>query len=439
MNAKEGSFGKPFLSKRFVGIAIVLCLLFLVAIPGIAAEQATQKVSASEVTTASEDDFVLDIYGNANEDDTIDMRDLTYVKLIFFGKKLETELADAKYDGKINPLDFVQIKLIIVGKEKELTLIDSADRIVTVKKPVERVVSMSLYCYEAIRMFGELDKIVGIEKNVNQYPTYFPEGSKFPCIGGYPPDAEAILSLEPDLVVGATSWTKHLYDKLSDSVPVVGLNFMSRTHFVEETVKFGYIMNKRDKADNYLKTFCDKYLDTIKARTGRLSEDEKPKVYVESSFGDYKAYGGGSGAQTYIEIAGGRNIFSDSPSYSEVDPEAVMARNPDIIIKHLRKGAGYETDDPSVIVDIWQEIMNRPELANVTAVKNGNVYIIHEGLSYGFDHPIAIAYMAKWFHPDLFTDLDPQAMHQEFIDNFCPGLDFNVYEHGIFVYPPLEE
>ncbi|RLI05030.1 hypothetical protein DRO22_03350, partial [Candidatus Bathyarchaeota archaeon] len=95
-----------------VEIAVVLCSMLLVAIPGIAAEQNTQKVYA----TALEDDYVLGIYGNANEDDTIDMRDLTYVKLIFFGKKPETELADAKYDGKINPLDFVQIKLIIVGK-----------------------------------------------------------------------------------------------------------------------------------------------------------------------------------------------------------------------------------------------------------------------------------------------------------------------------------
>ena len=84
-------------------IVVVLCSLFLVAtLPATAIEQSqtTQKVSASEVTTASKDDFVLGVYGNANEDDTIDVRDLTYVKLIFFGKKPVTELADAKYDGK---------------------------------------------------------------------------------------------------------------------------------------------------------------------------------------------------------------------------------------------------------------------------------------------------------------------------------------------------
>jgi len=61
-------------------IAVVLCSMFLVAIPVIAAgqNQERQNANASTITTASEDEFVLGVYGNANEDDTIDMRDLTY-------------------------------------------------------------------------------------------------------------------------------------------------------------------------------------------------------------------------------------------------------------------------------------------------------------------------------------------------------------------------
>jgi len=79
--------------------------------------------------------------------------------------------------------------------------------------------------------------------------------------------------------------------------------------------------------------------------------------------------------------------------------------------------------------------MSRPELQNVTAVKNGQVHVIDAGMTYGLDYPVAIVYMAKWFHPELFSDLDPQAIHQEFVDRFCPGLDFDVIKHGAFVYP----
>ncbi|MCK4736432.1 MAG: hypothetical protein KAT65_28520, partial [Methanophagales archaeon] len=58
-----------------VEIAIVLCSMFLVALPAIAADQATQKASANAITvTAASENLALpgqQVYGDANEDDTI--------------------------------------------------------------------------------------------------------------------------------------------------------------------------------------------------------------------------------------------------------------------------------------------------------------------------------------------------------------------------------
>ena len=47
-------------------------------------------------------DFTLGVFGNANEDGTINMRDVTYTELIILEYRDQTELADGKYDGKIN-------------------------------------------------------------------------------------------------------------------------------------------------------------------------------------------------------------------------------------------------------------------------------------------------------------------------------------------------
>ena len=460
MKRRASSFGKAFLKpfcfakafmentswkKRFamVEIAIVLCSVFLVAtLPAIAAEQTTQKVSASEVTTASGDDFVLGIYGNANEDDTIDMRDLTYVKLIFFGKKPETELADAKYDGKINPLDFIQIKLIIVGKEKEITLIDSADRIVTVKKPVERAVlasGNSAYFAEAIQIFRAENKIVGVSDFIKMDDVYYPKLSKLPSVGGYPADYEAIFSLNPDLVT-VPYHVAEKAEKLHPGITVVALNFWIPDDYREELMELGYIFGKEEAAKHYIDDFHDKYVGLIKEQTERLSEEEKPKVYLETGYGDYKIYGAKSCVQQFIDITGGKNIFADIPEYSvKIDPEAVVERNPDIIISYIHmdpaRGRGYLSDDISKIKAVWEEIMYRPELANVNAVKNKRVYILNSGLQYGAEYPIALAYWAKWFHPAPFEDLDPQAIHQEYIDEFI-SIDFNVDKHGVFVYHP---
>jgi len=388
-------------------------------------------------TTVIAADYTLGIFGNANMDDIVDDNDIEYLKGIIEGINEPTKLADANYDGNINEDDISQIELIITGDEEELTIVDSYNMTTTIKKPVHHIVSMSIYCNEALRIFGDMDKVIAVT-DPEKMPVYFPQMINLPSMGGYPPDKETIFSLQPDLVLGATSWTKLLYNELPGDIPVVGLEFMSHTpyEFAEETVKLGYIMNRRDEAYDYLDNFHDKYLETIKSQTGEHSDDDKPKVYVESSFGAYKAYGGnGSGAQTYIEITGGENIFEDFPLYFEADPEAVMVKNPDVIIKHQRYDSGYSVDNLETMEAAREEIMNRPELADVSAVKNGRVYVLYENLSYGFNYPIAIAYMAKWTHPELFEELDPQAMHQEYVDGYCPGLDFDIYTQGAFVCP----
>ena len=235
-----------------VEIAVVLCSVFLVAMPVIAAD-GTQEVSASTITTASEDDFVLGVYGNANEDDTIDMRDLTYVKLIFFGKKTETELADAKYDGKINPLDFIQIKLIIVGKEKEITVIDSYERTKTVKKPIERIIVLSLHRAAPVRLIGAENKVVGVCLNIAREELLFPMMSKQPTVGKWwEPDPEAILALKPDIVIATGSAIFELEEKIEPYTTVVCLHFFKPENIMEDLTKLGYILDREDKAEEFI-------------------------------------------------------------------------------------------------------------------------------------------------------------------------------------------
>jgi iron complex transport system substrate-binding protein len=432
-----------------VEIAVVLCSLFLVALPVIAAEQnqEMQKASASEVTTASEDDYVLGIYGNANEDDTIDMRDLTYVKLIFFGKKPETELADAKYDGKINPLDFIQIKLIIVRKEKELTIVDSADRIVTVKKPIERIVVLVSSNGEAIQILKATDRVVGIGKHGSlQLSRCFPKLSKLQLVGGTfgSPDYESILNLNPDVVM-AYAWRgnyKKYTENLPDSIAVLAFDFFTDDIIREEFEKMGYILGKSGEAKEFI-DFYEGCVDMVKEQTKGLSEDEKPRVYF--GFGLYDFYLTFSDKDRcyppLFDMAGGINIAADLEGlYPNVDPEWVIEQNLVIIIAGAGWGSkiqgGFHTDDPSGMKSVRDYITTLPELVHVNAVKNGKVYAIHFDAIAGAGTFIGGIYYAKLFHPELFEDLDPRAIHQEYLD--FRGIDFNVYEHGVFVYPPLE-
>ena len=429
-------------------VGLALCTMLLVS-PALASDTGT-----------------LEIYGNANEDDTIDMRDLTYVKLIFFGKKPETELADAKYDGKINPLDFIQIKLIIVGKEKELTLVDGNGEAVTVSKPVKRIIVEYVDNAELIRILNKEEKVVGVDFIIAKTEIQFPELSKLPCVGAmHDPDYEAVLSLNPDLLLTFSPITSEKKEKLQGvDVVFLGLYYPDLSNpegsrFTDGVRKLGYILDAKEEAEEYI-NWRTSLIDNIKSQTEALSEDEKPRVFIcaypypHIGTGTYRTYAKVDTLTQMGLMAGGKNIADDLPEFVQpaykitVDPEWVIKQNPEFIILHVVRYTysgmtldpphGYDADDPTGVKEGLKDFMSRPELANVAAVKNGNVYILsgnfRNDATGGF---MGAAYMTKLFHPELFKDLDPEALHQEYLTEF-QKLDYDLNEHGVFLYPPIE-
>ena len=400
-----------------IEIAIVLCSLFLVAIPAVAAEQnqAMQKVSASTITTSSEDDYVLDIYGNANEDDTIDMGDVVYTKLAIFGKKPKTELCDAKYDGRINVLDVIQTKLIILGKEKELTVVDSTNRIVTIHKPVERIVSVFPPATRMVLSLGAADKLVGLGNHryvVNHYQRvglHAPkwekvvgELRKVPEVGLYS-DVELVLSLKPDLVI---TWEhRPEYKVLQDAgIPVVGVYMGGAcrvTRGFEQLMLLGYLLDKEERAEEIIAYF-DEIVSDVTKITETIPEEKKPRVYpchfsLTRAFVRYST----------VELAGGSLVSKGcapptfAGSVTDIEKEQILTWNPDIIL--------IPTGVATLKLKV-EDVLSDHVLQEVTAVKEGRVYytVAASGISYS-DVPLQITELltqAKLFHPDKFEELD---------------------------------
>ena len=440
-----------------VEIVIVLCSVFLVAFPTIAADknvqQEMQKVITPEVTTASEDDYVLGIYGNANEDDTIDMRDFTFTARIICLLEDETTLADADHNFVVNVGDMTQIGLIILGRESKLTFVDSVDRIVTVNKPVERVVIA--YWIDAALTLQSLkaeDTVVGVTQVIVDKPILFPELSELPCIG-YGPihdylDYETILGLEPDVVLtGGAAVGMTSYDEIQDTIQslnpdIVVLRFdhCYPSSYTDEVRKCGYIFDREEEAEELI-DFIEGHLSTIEERVSDIPSDERTKVYIEF-FMDYYTGGEGTVFNEYIEIAGGKNIFSDISGYIyAAEPEAVIDRNPEVIIHNVGgEYAGkvnYETDDVTALRDKRDDILNRSGFDNVPAVDSGRVYTTGSDVILTAIYPVGVSYYAKWFYPEEFGELNPNAIHQEYLTEFL-RIDFDLDEHGVFVYHPNE-
>jgi iron complex transport system substrate-binding protein len=185
----------------------------------------------------------------------------------------------------------------------------------------------------------------------------------------------------------------------------LGLRFVEG--YPENVRKLGYILDNEEEAEEFANWY-DGWINKIKSRTEELFEDEKPRVFFWSFYspgGDYQTVDKTSRIHQICEIAGGEDVAEDLPftsTWPKVDAEWVIEQNPDVIVALAPCKLslyGYNVDDPSEMKVMWEEIMNRPELANVNAVKNGNVYMVSLRLwckPSGGGCLVGIPYLAKW-------------------------------------------
>ena len=410
--------------KMLVLIGVAVCILFLTS-PALASAGYSK------------------IYGNANEDDVLDMRDVTYLKLVIFGKKPATTFADANYDGKISMLDLGQTKLIILGKEKELTLVDQADRIVTVPRPIERIIAGLPDPARLVIAFGEGDKLVGLAtygkfclcyKGPEVAPICAAEvcgGRLFglPDVGEYGlTNLELTVALKPDVIFSA-GFSGEVDDDVQEKTGIPTASIKSGGHEFEEMYEtaelMGTILKREDEAQELI-SLVEEKIDKVRDVTSDIPDDEKPTVYFAARGADPATYGGSITRTTNfyepLNIAGGINVAKDCGAalkLGEVDvsKEQIILWNPDIIIVSPH-GLGKSFDDVGVI-------LSDPDLQTVDAVKNHRVYFSVYPFCCGTPQDRNLAnmmYLAKLFHPEEFADLNVEEEGNEIYEGFL-GVD----------------
>lgn len=325
---------------------------------------------------------------------------------------------------------------------------DSADRTVTIYRPLRRIVVFTGEAIETLRTLDASDGIVGVNTYTANNILQKDKFGDLPSVGSvWSPDYEALLSLNPDAVILYYSCSKTSCDAIEDNIngldpdlPVIRFDCYKPDSYMEEVEKLGYLLDRSDKADKFV-SFYNNFMNSISSKVGGIAEGDKQRVYFEN-YADYKTANINSGWHQKLVAAGGKNVFDNlsdigSLASTEIDHEAVLVRNPDVIIRVPSYDAGgYDTSDVTELSDVRNTIMNRGELANVTAVKNESVYILANTFG-GVRHFVGVGYMAKWLYPDLFTDLtdlDPEAAHRRYLTEF-QGLSVSLVDKGVFVYP----
>lgn len=374
------------------------------------------------VPASASGEHTLGIFGNANEDDTIDLKDVEYTASVVLGLDDQTQLADAKYDGEVDILDVTQIELIMLGQEKELTVIDQADRIVTVSRPIERVVTTFPSVTRTIFVVDGPDRLVGVSNVLTKYSDKmlclqaYPEFKELPTVGMHTePNAESILALKPDVVFSWSSVADVLQEKTG--IPVITLTTPS--YFDEgswDSYKLaGSILGKEEEVEELI-SYANEKIAEITEVTSEIPEDEKPKVYFVSCCQGICDITKTWGYYAPGDIAGGINVAEDqvlSSGSSIVSKEQIIGWNPDIVLLH----GGSKTDGWDLSIE---DILADPDLQMINAVKNKRVYYT-KGYMIGWDPATGLTesfYMAKLFHPDKFEDLDVEEKNNEILKQF---------------------
>lgn len=308
--------------------------------------------------------------------------------------------------------------------------------------PLERVVVLNPPNAEVMRALGVADRIVGISGPMAK-PDYWPELSKKPVMAKHAhgePDYEKIVELGPQAVFAYGTHPALDIGKIADAlapagIEVVGIDCFKLKTLYEDIETLGKIFDREDKAAELVE-FLQGIPGMVEERVKGLKEEEKVRVYAEHHGKDYLAFGPHSEWDSMIRTAGGVNIFADAPKpYFEADPEVLLERNPEVILKDVRRAPkmGYGVTDTEPMKAYLEEFTSRTGWSELDAVKEGKVYLVSPGIGAGPRKIIATVYFAKIFYPDLFADVDPDDILGEYFERF-QGIELK----GVFIYPELE-
>ncbi len=347
---------------------------------------------------------------------------------------------------------------------EKVTVKDVTGRDVDVNVPVKHVIlgeGRQIYFLAALDENNPFEHVVGWRDDLPKadpetYEAYlakYPDIAKLPKFGGMKDgtfDIEQAVALKPDVIlmnIDAKTATEEAgyIEKLGKvGIPLVYVDFREKPmENTEPSMRLmGKLMGKEAVAEDFIKFRSD----SIKRVTDVLEKEnpKKPVVFVERAGGysdDCCMSFGNENFGKMVEIAGGINMAKGiiPGTFGTVNPEQIIASNPDQIIITGGKwdayvpggnwvGVGYGADLKEARRKL-EHLTKRPGFTGVKAVENGNVHAIwHQFYNNPYQF-VAIQEIAKWLHPDLFKDLDPEATFKELHERFLP-LE---YKPGYFV------
>jgi iron complex transport system substrate-binding protein len=259
------------------------------------------------------------------------------------------------------------------------TVTGSNGREITFYEAPERIVAIDSAVVETLFAIGEGWRVVGTHDFVS-HPL---EAEDIERVGGaFNLNLEATVGLDPDLVFVFSEGLVEELERLGLRVLYLQ-SLRDDFRVVADNVRmWGDIVGNPVAAGEVAANFEARVAAIERAMAGR---DEGPRVFQDE--GELWTPGPDTLIGQVFEVLKLQNIAYDVDGYSQLSPEVIVERAPEIVI------AAY-----------GDSISANPAFAELPAVKDGRVYVPDsDALSIpGLRYVVGLEKLARWVYPDLF-------------------------------------
>lgn len=261
----------------------------------------------------------------------------------------------------------------------------------------QRIVSLAPSLTEALFALGLGDRVVG----VTRFCAYPPEVLELPTVGGHlDPNFEAIVSLEPDLVVAIPSSRESGLRLESLGIRVLEVDQHDVESVLESVSAVAKACGVADRG-SALREGMERRLARVEAVVAEAPRPRAVVVVGHQTGGDTVRTVWAAGRDTFydgvVQIAGGVNAIEEGIArYPELSREGLASLDADVVLDVI---AGLEVRnlDPDVVHAGWMQ------LSELRAVRENRVSVL------AGDHmvvpgprlPEMVEAMARALHPEL--------------------------------------
>lgn len=273
-----------------------------------------------------------------------------------------------------------------------LEIEDAFGNIVAIEKEPERIISMAPSNTEILYALGLDDKMVG----VSAFCDYPQEALAVDKIGDFMGiNFEKVIELEPDLIVNYGILDEDAMKIYSDAGIAV-ISFMPESiDEVIEAIKQIAVATDTIEVGNDLIESMEQHRDEIVAK---VQDTDSVKVFYEIWHDPLMAAGEGSFVDGLINLANGSNVARDAEGeYPNYDIEQLVENDPEYYLTANMETGGFSENTV-------ESISARPGYDNITAIKNGDIYLLDGNIISRPGPRIVegLELIARTLHPEVF-------------------------------------